>query len=103
VRSGFGTGLTNSEIFPVFNGTNKLIPVESCAEVGVSGLALGGGWNLMARKYGLTCDALLAAKIILNDRVERVVSANHFPDLFKVIKGSGGGILVLLQNCFLKL
>lgn len=98
-----GTGLTNSEIFPFFTGMNKLIPVGSCAEVGISGLTLGGGWNLMTRKYGLTCDALLAAKIILNDGIERIVSANHFPDLFKAIKGSGGGNFGIVTELLFKL
>lgn len=97
-----GSGLTNSEIFGILDGTNKLIPVGSCAEVGISGLTLGGGWNLMARKYGLTCDSLLATKIILNDGVQKTVSANHFPDLFKAIKGSGGGNFGIVTELLFK-
>ena len=33
----------------------EVIPVETCATVGISGLTLGGGQGVVGRRFGLTC------------------------------------------------
>ncbi len=44
-----------------------VIPVGTCATVGISGLTLGGGQGVVGRRFGLTCDSLRAARVVLAD------------------------------------
>ena len=69
----------------------KIIPVGSCSQVSLGGYLLGGGWNLLARKYGWACDSIIAIEIVLADGSVEIVSEMHLPDLFQALKGSGGG------------
>jgi FAD/FMN-containing dehydrogenase len=57
--------------------------------VGIAGLTLGGGLGVLGRAYGLTCDRLLAAEVVLADG--SVVSTDDDPDLLWALRGAGGG------------
>lgn len=73
-----------------------IIPGGGCFTVNVGGLTQGGGWGMHARKHGLTCDSVSAVEIVLYDsetkstKVE-IVSSEHRPELFRALKGGGGG------------
>eukprot|EP01060_Flectonema_neradi_P039125 TRINITY_DN8495_c0_g1_i1.p1 TRINITY_DN8495_c0_g1~~TRINITY_DN8495_c0_g1_i1.p1 ORF type:complete len:734 (+),score=125.45 TRINITY_DN8495_c0_g1_i1:26-2203(+) len=43
------------------------IPHGTCQSVGVDGYLLGGGWGPYTRKYGMCCESLVAATIVLGD------------------------------------
>jgi FAD/FMN-containing dehydrogenase len=58
--------------------------------VGIGGITLGGGVGYLARKYGLTIDALLAAEVVTADGQQLRVDAENDPDLFWAIRGGGG-------------
>jgi len=43
------------EVYETLLPQDRLLPAGSCAEVGIGGLTLGGGYGLFAREHGLTC------------------------------------------------
>ena len=70
------------------------------ASVGLGGLTTGGGIGYLVRKYGLTIDNLLAAKVVTADGQIRFVDAETHPDLFWAIRGGGGNFGVVTHFKF---
>ena len=70
------------------------------ASVGIGGLTTGGGIGFLVRKYGLTVDNLLAARVVTADGQIRYVDADTHPDLFWAIRGGGGNFGVVTQFKF---
>jgi FAD/FMN-containing dehydrogenase len=52
---------------------------------------LGGGLGLLGRRYGLTCDRLVAATVVLADGAVVKCDAEQDADLFWALRGAGGG------------
>ncbi|MBS1731735.1 MAG: FAD-binding oxidoreductase [Bacteroidetes bacterium] len=67
----------------------KYLPGGSCQSVAIGGLALGGGYGLMSRNYGLTCDSLLEATMVTASG--KVVNTKDDPELLWALKGGGNG------------
>ncbi|KQV19326.1 MULTISPECIES: FAD-binding oxidoreductase [unclassified Kitasatospora] len=67
------------------------VPAGTCPTVGLAGLALGGGHGVTSRAYGLTCDSVIGAEVVLADgRVVRC-DAERDPELFWALRGAGNG------------
>ena len=67
------------------------VPAGSCPTVGITGLTLGGGIGVLTRAWGLTCDNLLAARVVTADGQLLDCDAGHHPDLYWALRGGGGG------------
>ncbi|GAA4975784.1 FAD-binding oxidoreductase [Yinghuangia aomiensis] len=86
-----GAGARLIEVYAALAEAGRLLPAGSCPTVGVGGLTLGGGVGVLARKYGLTCDRLVAAEVVTADSCVLTASECSEPDLYWALRGGGGG------------
>ncbi|WP_233887015.1 FAD-binding oxidoreductase [Paraburkholderia flagellata] len=60
------------------------------SDTGIAGLTLGGGFGKLGRKYGLTCDNLVAVEMVTADGQKLLASDSKHSDLFWAVRGGGG-------------
>ncbi|KAF9974072.1 hypothetical protein BGZ73_002661, partial [Actinomortierella ambigua] len=70
----------------------------SCANVGIGGLALGGGVGMASRKYGMTTHNIVGMKMIDAKGNILQVDAETNSDLFWALRGAGGGSFGLVTE-----
>jgi FAD/FMN-containing dehydrogenase len=90
-RATVGAGARLIDVYARLARRGLIVPAGSCPSVGIAGLALGGGHGLSGRRFGLTCDNLLAATIVTADGLVRRVDADTNEDLYWACQGGGGG------------
>ncbi len=84
-----GPGCTLSNIYDEILPKRKILPGGSCAGVGIGGLTLGGGYGLLGRKFGLTCDSL--QEVTMVDGQGNIRSSVNDKDLLWACRGGGNG------------
>jgi FAD/FMN-containing dehydrogenase len=86
-----GAGVRLGGLYDELAEHGLTIPAGCGPSVGIAGLTLGGGLGILGRTYGLTCDHLLRAQVVLADG--RVVDCDqhHDQELFWALRGAGGG------------
>jgi FAD/FMN-containing dehydrogenase len=88
-RAVIGAGTRLGEVYDALSARGRTIPAGCGPDVGVSGLTLGGGLGILGRMYGLTCDSLRAATVVLADGRPVECSEADEPDLFWLVRGGG--------------
>ena len=86
-----GAGARLASVYRGLHEYGLTIPAGCGPTVGIAGLTLGGGLGLLGRQYGLTCDRLVAATVVLADGNVLTCDADREADLFWALRGAGGG------------
>jgi FAD binding domain/Berberine and berberine like len=86
-----GAGARLGQVYAALHAYGQTLPAGCGPTVGITGLTLGGGIGLLGRKYGLTCDRLTGAQMVLADGSIADCDQDHEPDLFWALRGAGGG------------
>lgn len=86
-----GAGARLGNVYGGLAAHGRSIPAGTCPSVGIGGHALGGGFGLASRAWGLASDNVLALQIVTADGKVIVADATHHPDLYWACRGGGGG------------
>jgi FAD binding domain/Berberine and berberine like len=86
-----GAGARLVDVYATLGASGVALAGGSCPTVGIAGLAMGGGLGVVDRQFGLTCDNLVSATVVLASGKIVTCSASEEPDLYWAIRGGGGG------------
>ncbi|WP_203965150.1 FAD-binding oxidoreductase [Actinocatenispora thailandica] len=93
-----GAGARLGQVYAELHAAGRTLPAGCGATVGIAGLTLGGGIGLLGREYGLTCDRLVGARVVLADGSVVDCDADREPELFWALRGAGGGQFGVLTS-----
>lgn len=91
-------GARLADVDRVLCRAGRVIPLGTVSETGLAGLTLGGGIGWLVGVYGLTCDHLIGADVILADGTR--VRAEDNADLLWALRGGGGNFGVVTRFRF---
>jgi len=85
-----GPGVRLDQLYDTLEPHGLTIAAGCGPTVGVAGLTLGGGFGILGRKHGLTCDQLVRAQLVLADGRMVECDQEHEAELFWARRGAGG-------------
>lgn len=92
---------TLKKVYETLLPKGKYLPGGSCQSVAIAGLTLGGGYGLMSRNFGLTCDSLMEATMVTTKG--EIVNTSNDPELLWALKGGGNGNFGIVTKLKFKL
>lgn len=85
-----GGGATWEQVHKVLQEKPRTIVGGGCPQVGVVGLALGGGVGWLSRSRGLVSDNVLSLKIVFPNGTLAIVDDERNSELMWALRGAGG-------------
>jgi FAD/FMN-containing dehydrogenase len=95
-----GPGCTTGEVDHATHLFGQAVPFGIISTTGVAGITLNGGHGYLGRQYGLVCDNLIEADIVLADGSFLTASKEENADLFWALRGGGGNFGVVTSFLF---
>ncbi|MDG2030001.1 MAG: FAD-dependent oxidoreductase [Phycisphaerales bacterium] len=94
-----GAGATLGQVYCTLHDQwERTMPAGSCPTVGISGITMAGGYGELARKYGMSCDVVTSAEIVLADGSARTTTHSTDEELFWSLRGGGSGSYGVVTN-----
>lgn len=90
-------GVTTSQLNTFLSDYGLVTVIGNEGSVGMAGFLLGGGYGPLMTRYGLGCDQLIAAEILLPNGDLIFCDEHNQPQLFWAIRGGGGNFGVLVN------
>lgn len=90
-----GGGTRGVDVYAVTDAAGVAPVLGSVAVVGISGLVTGGGYGPLMRRFGLACDNLRSATIVLADGSVVRAAEDGDAELFWALRGGGGNFGVV--------
>ncbi len=90
-------GCCLGELDATLSAAGYIVPTGTVSETGLAGLTLGGGIGWLIGQYGLTCDQLVGADVLLADgRMVKAEDPEH-RQLLWALRGGGGNFGIVLK------
>ncbi|HJQ01831.1 MAG TPA: FAD-binding oxidoreductase [Jatrophihabitans sp.] len=92
-------GLTWGQLDAATHRAGLATPGGIVSSTGLTGLALGGGFGWLSRRFGWTCDNIVSAELICYDGTLVRADERENSELFWALRGGGGnfGVVVSLD------
>ena len=102
VKNGLATIGAGARLGPIYgslycNHGQRTFTCGSCPSVGLSGIAVGGGYSSQSRLTGLTIDAIRRYEVVLADGSIVQADASHESELFWALRGGGASFGIVSE------